>query len=151
MQYRSPAQMVLRRQLHDFLPVLLQKYEPTKDWSVTQEYRECTLAKKRESDGVRWTAKTKDLDEIEVGTHVAIQNQTGRNPNKWDNTGVVLGSKPNSQVLVRTDGSRRFTMRIRKLVKPLNSSLKKPGSPGFNQWRMMLRETLLRLEILLMM
>jgi hypothetical protein len=34
---RSPAQMVFGRQFRDFLPVLLHKYEPAKDWSVTQE------------------------------------------------------------------------------------------------------------------
>jgi hypothetical protein len=50
---RSPAQMVFGRQLRDFLPVLLYKYEPAKDLSVTQEYRERTLAKKGESDGVK--------------------------------------------------------------------------------------------------
>ena len=47
---RSPAQMVFGRQMRDFLPALPHKYEPAKDWSVTQEYRERTLAKKRESD-----------------------------------------------------------------------------------------------------
>jgi hypothetical protein len=45
--------MVFGRQLTAFLPVLLHKYEPAKDWSVNQEYSERTLAKKRESDGVK--------------------------------------------------------------------------------------------------
>jgi hypothetical protein len=74
--------MVFGRQLRDFLPVLLHKYKPAKVCSVTQEYRERTLAKKRESDGVKWAAKTKDQEELKVGTSVAIQNQSGRNPNK---------------------------------------------------------------------
>jgi hypothetical protein len=117
---RSPAQMVFGRQLRDFLPVLLHKYELAKDWFVTQEYRERTLAKKREEDGVKWAAKTKDLQELEVATEVSIQNQSERNPNKWDKTFFFLENKPNSQVLVRVDGSRRVTLRNRKFVRPLN-------------------------------
>jgi hypothetical protein len=46
MQYRntpmqdsriSPAQMVFGRQMRDFLPALPHKYEPAKDWFITQE------------------------------------------------------------------------------------------------------------------
>ena len=43
------------------------------DWSVTQEYRKRTLAKKRESDDKRWREKTKDLEDLEIGMPVAIQ------------------------------------------------------------------------------
>ena len=50
---RSPAQIVFGRQLRDFLPTLLHKYEPAQDWTVTQEYRERTLARKRELDGIK--------------------------------------------------------------------------------------------------
>ena len=65
---RSPAQMVFGRQMRDFIPSLTYKYEPDKD--------------KREMDHQRWSHRTKDLDELEVGTAVAIQNQTGPNPTK---------------------------------------------------------------------
>jgi hypothetical protein len=76
---RSPAQMVFGRQMRDFLPSLPHKYEPTKDWSVTQEYKERTLAKNWECDDQEWRERTKDLDDLEVGSPVAIQNQTGNN------------------------------------------------------------------------
>ena len=108
---RSPAQMVYGRQLRDFLPALHNKLEPMKDWSVTQEHRERTLAKKREDDGQRWATRTKDLAELVVGT-------------KWDKTGVVLESRPHSQVLLMMDGSRRATLRNRKFVRPLHTDLK---------------------------
>jgi hypothetical protein len=120
--------MVFGRQLRDFLPVLLHKYELVKDWSVTQEYRERTLAQKRESDGVKWAAKTEDQEELTVRTSVAIQNQSGRNPNNWDKTGVVLENRPNSQGLVMVDGSRILTLRNRRFVRLLNPTLKKPKS-----------------------
>ena len=127
---RSPAQMVFGRHMRDFIPSLQYKYEPAKDWSVTQEYRERTLALKRDSDDKRWSQKTKNLDTLEVGTPVAIQNQTGNNPTKWDKTGVILENKPHSQVLIRVDGSRRVTLRNRKFVKELNPNLRKEPAPA---------------------
>jgi hypothetical protein len=72
---RSPAQMLFGRQMQDFLPALPHKYEPAKDWSVTQENRERTLAKKRDSYYKKWREKTKDLEDIEIGTPVAIQTK----------------------------------------------------------------------------
>jgi hypothetical protein len=39
-----------------------------------------------------------------------------------------LEKKPNSQVLVRVDGSRRVMLRNRKFVRPLNPNLKKSVS-----------------------
>jgi hypothetical protein len=42
-------------------------------------------------DNQRWSHRTKDLDDLEVGTAVAIQNQTGPNPTKWDKTGISKG------------------------------------------------------------
>ena len=42
--------MVSGRQMRDFIPSLTYKYEPAKDWAVTQEHRERTLANKREMD-----------------------------------------------------------------------------------------------------
>ena len=116
---RSPAQMVFGRQMRDFIPSLTYKYEPAKDWAVSQEHRERTLANKREMDHQRWSYRTKDLQELEVGTAVTIQNQTGNNPTKWDKTGIILENKPNSKVMIKVDGSRRVTMRNRRFVRPM--------------------------------
>jgi len=126
---RSPAQMVFGRAMRDFIPSLKHKYEPAKDWVVTQEYRERTLALKREADAEKWSKKTREYDIIEVGTPVILQNQTGNNPNKWDKTGVVLENKPHSQVIIRVDGSRRVTTRNRKFVKRLAPDLKIASPP----------------------
>ena len=32
----------------------------------------------RESDNKKWREKTRDLEDLEIGTPVAIQNQTGK-------------------------------------------------------------------------
>jgi hypothetical protein len=62
-------------------------------------------------DNQRWSHRTKTLNDLEVGTAVAIQNQTGPNPTKWDKTGIVLENKPNNKVMIKVNGSRRATMR----------------------------------------
>ena len=48
---RSPAQIVFGRQMRDFIPSLTYKYEPAKDWAVTQEHRECTIPSCDRGDG----------------------------------------------------------------------------------------------------
>ena len=125
---RSPAQMVFCQTLRDFLPAMIHKYKPAKDWVVTQKYRERTLAVKRKLDDNRWSQRTRDLEDLQVGTPVSIQNQTGNHPNKWDKTGIILDNKPNSQVVIRVDGSRRDTTRNRKFVRQLNPALRMEAS-----------------------
>ena len=128
MQYRntpltdlrlSPAQIVFNRQLRDFLPVLPHKYKPSQEWSLLQEDRERALASRRNSDGTRLAMYTKQQPELQHGTQVAVQNQTGRNPTKWDKTGTVIETRPHSQVVIRMDGSRRMTLRNRRFVKQI--------------------------------
>ena len=93
------------------------KYESAKDWAASQEHRGRTM------DNQRWSHRTKDLDDLEVGTAVAIQNQTGPNPTKWDKTGNVLENKPNSEVMIEVDRSRR-------LVRPMETTLKTTTRPA---------------------
>ena len=73
---RSPAQMVFGRTLRDFLPAMIHKYELAKDWVVTQEYRERTLAMKREMDDKRWSQRTRDLDNLPVRMLGCVINMT---------------------------------------------------------------------------
>ena len=125
MQYRktplqdinlSPAQIIFGRQLKDFMPVIPGKYQPCREWGLLQEDRDRALARRLASDGSRLERDTRQLSTIPVGTSVAIQNQMGRCPNKWDKTGVVVENQPFSKVLVQVDGSRRITVRNRRTV-----------------------------------
>ena len=70
-------------------------------------------------DGTRLARYTNQQPELPPGTSVAIQNQTGRLPTKWDKTGVIVENKPHSQVLIRMDGSRKATLRNRRFVKQI--------------------------------
>ena len=65
---------------------------------------------------------------------MAVQNQTGRFPKKWDKTGVVVENMDHDKVLVRMDGTRRLTTRNRRFVKQILSppdlpDLDVPSSP----------------------
>jgi hypothetical protein len=83
-------------------------------------------------DHQRWSHRTKDLDDLEVGTPVAIQNQTGPNPTKWDKTGVVLENKPNSKVMIKVDGSRRVTLRNWRFMRPMETTLRTSKEEAIN-------------------
>ena len=96
------------------LEVLLDKYEPKQEWAMVREYRERALARRLDRDGAKLEQYTKKQKVIPIGGAVAVQNQTGRFPNKWDKTGVVMENMDHDKVLVRMDGSRRLTTRIRR-------------------------------------
>jgi hypothetical protein len=100
------------------------KYEPDKDWAASQEHRERTM------DNQRWSHRTKDHDDLEVGAAVAIQNQTGPNPTEWNNTGNVPENKPNSKVMIEVDRSRHITMRNRRFVRPKDTTLRTTTRPA---------------------
>ena len=116
----SPAQVVFGRNVRDFIPVLPYKYEPRQEWSLLQEDRERAFAKKLYNDGTRLAMGTRKMPPLSVGDKVLVQNQTGRAPNKWDKSGVIIECKPHDQVNVMMDGSRRVSLRNRQFVRKMN-------------------------------
>ena len=56
-------------------------------------------------DDKRWSQRTRDLDDLPVGTPVSSQNQNGNHPNIWNKTGIVPENMPHSKVVIRVDGS----------------------------------------------
>ena len=116
----SPAQVVFGRNVRDFIPVLPYKYEPRQEWSLLQEDRERAFAKKLYADGTRLAIGTRKMAPLSVGDKVLVQNQTGRAPNKWDKSGVIIECKPHDQVNVMMDGSRKVSLRNRQFVRKIN-------------------------------
>ena len=57
------------------------------------------------------------LQELDIGDNVAVQNQTGPRPNKWEKTGVIVEKAENRQYVVRMDGSGRCSLRNRRFLK----------------------------------
>ena len=92
------------------------------------------MAKSREVDGEKLSRNTRYLRTLQIGTPVVLQNQSGRNPTKWDKTGVVVEIRPHEQVVVKVVGSRRLTPRNRRFIReldPRKTSLEdQPHVPG---------------------
>ena len=89
-------------------------------------------AKSRAVDGEKLSSNKRRLETLSVRTPVASQNQSGRYPNKWDKTGVIMEVKPHEQIVMKVDGSRRLTLRNRRFVRELDpgkASLRNP-TPG---------------------
>ena len=126
MQYRntpvpdlrqSPSQIIFGRCIRDFLPVLPYKYSPRKEWLIQREDRERALAQRYRLEGERLARGTKHLPPIKPGTTVAIQNQHGPCPTRWDKTGLVVEALKHEQYRVKVHGSGRVTLRNRKFLR----------------------------------
>ena len=77
--------------------------------------------------GLKWTEHTKELERLEVGDNVRMQNQTGCRKNKWDKSGVVVEDMGNRQYRVRVDGSGRLSVRNRRFLRVYKQ--REPGQP----------------------
>jgi hypothetical protein len=113
----SPAMIVFGRSIRDFIPVLPGHYKPHQAWADNAGLRESALRKRHTRAEERLTEHTKQLPPLRVGDHVRIQNQHGRDPNKWDKTGLVVEVRQHDQYVVRVDGSSRVTLRNRKFLR----------------------------------
>ena len=74
---RSPAQMVFGRTLRDHIPCLPYKYAANADWCVLQESNEQIMANSREVEGEKLARNTRRLQNLPIGTPVAIQTSQG--------------------------------------------------------------------------
>ena len=124
----SPAQVVFGRNVRDFIAVLPYKYAPRQEWSLLQEDRERAFAMKLYNDGTRLAMGTRKMPPLAVGDRVLVQNQTGRAPNKWDKSGVIVECKPHDQLNVMMDGSRKVSLRNRQFVRKINVPMPVSGS-----------------------
>ena len=76
------------------------------------------MAKSREVDGEKLARNKKRLQSLSIGTPGAIQNQSGRYPTESYKTGVVMEVKPQGQIVVKVDGSRRLTLSYTTATQP---------------------------------
>ena len=76
---------------------------------------------------------TRKIPPLSVGDKILVQNQTGRAPNKWEKSGMIVECKPHNQANVMIDGSRKVSLRHRQFVRkiavpmPVTSSGVKPS------------------------
>ena len=125
----SPAQILLGRPLRDTLPFLNKDVMAFNNPQVNPQWREAWKAKE-EALRERYVKTIETLNEhahplppLRHGDSVMIQNQRGRFPKKWDNSGVVVETKPNDQYVVKLAGSGRLTLRNRRFLRQYNPHL----------------------------
>ena len=118
----SPAQMLYGRNLRDHLPCIGTAYVQRKDWIMLKEDREKALAHRYGQIEEKLRKHCRQLDELQEGDAVQIQNQNGNQPLRWNKSGVVIERLGHDQYTIRMDGSGRMTLRNRRYlrkIKPL--------------------------------
>ena len=76
--------------------------------------RELVVAGRHECCHERLSEHTKALSPLQVGNHVAIENQHGIQPLKWDKRGVIVSCEDSDKYGVKVLGSSRLTHRNRQ-------------------------------------
>ena len=76
--------------------------------------RELTVASWHEQCHEKLSEHTRKLPPLHVGDHVAVQNQHGNSPLKWDKRGVIVSVEPYDKYAVKILGSGRLTYRNRQ-------------------------------------
>ena len=146
MQYRntpdseyglSPSQLVFGRPIRDFLPIKPGQFSPSNVWVDSRETRELALRNRFIKCSERWSSNTRDLQPLQPGMKVMIQNQhgAGKIAKKWDKTGLVLENLGYNKYRVKVDGSGRVTDRNRQFLRqftPVTSTL--PGPRPANSY-----------------
>ena len=127
----SPSQLVFGRPIRDFLPIKPGEYSPSEVWVDSRETRELALRNRFIKSSERWSSNTRNLQPLQPGMKVMIQNQHGaRNiAKKWDKIGLVLENLGYNKYLIKVDGSGRVTDRNRQFLRqftPVTSTLPGP-------------------------
>ena len=113
----SPAQIVFGRVLRDFLPLQPGKFQPRQEWRQAAEARAKAYSKRHVQKAEQLSRGSKSLPPLKRGYQVAIQNQTGNKPKRWDRTGVVVEALPYQQYRIRMDGSGDISLRNRRFLR----------------------------------
>ena len=93
------------------------------DWKRTMATRELAVAGQHEWCHERLSEHTKALLPLQVGDHVAIQNQHGNQPLKWDKRGVVVSCEGFNKYGVKVLGSGQLTHRNRQHLRQYTPEL----------------------------
>ena len=114
---KSPAQLLLGRELRDGIPQPTEKYCINPQWENVARLRERTMAaEKLQNKEYHDKSGFKNHQPIAVGQQVVCQNARNK---KWDWTGTVVEQRPHRQYIIKVDGSGRTSMRNHIHLKPL--------------------------------
>ena len=125
----SPAQILYGRVLKDHTPSLPELREIRSEWRLQANDRELALQKRNSKIVERYDRISRPLGELDVNDRVAVQNQTGSYPKKWEKTGKIVEKMGNRQYNIRMDGSGRITTRNRRFIKKVLPVCSDPPLP----------------------
>ena len=92
----SPAEIIFGRRLRETMSRIIKDVniffnkELRTTWRDAWEQKELALCTRYQGYQKKLGEHSKALPILEVGDRVAIQNQSGRKPSKWEHTGTVL-------------------------------------------------------------
>ena len=132
----SPAQILFGRPLKDTLPYISKDIMSFNNPQISNQWRDIWKLKE-DTMKARYVKTIENLNEhtrqlalLSIGDYVFVQNQHGRFPTKWDKSGVVVQIKDNDQYLIKVAGTGRLTLRNRRFLLPLRTSLSPISSMG---------------------
>ena len=130
----SPAELLYGRPLRDHLPHPVDMANIRPEWLAVASDRELALAKRNIRNVTAFNERnwTKDLPSLCSGDIVAVQNQSGPSPGRWDRTGIVREVRPNRQYVIQMHGSQRLVLHNRvhlRKVTPLLSPNRALATP----------------------
>ena len=125
----SPAQILYGRDLKDCLPSQQEALAIRQEWRVAADERELALRNRHVKAVESYNEHAKDLPELQERDYVALQNQNGSHPKRWDKTGRVVEKLPFRQYRIKVDGSNRVTLRNRKFLRRIEPVCVHPGGP----------------------
>ena len=124
----SPAQLLLHRELRDYLPTNPKLYKPHKDWVISSKEREDAFLQRNSKIAESYNKSAHCLPVIPLGSHVAIHGPNNKF-RRWVKTGVVVDILPNRQYCVKVQGSGRITTRNRRFLKTIPAKSKEILTP----------------------
>ena len=89
------------------------------EWRLTTDQRENSLARRHTVRGKDLSDHTKTLVPLDIGQVVLVQNQTGKNPSRWDSSGQIVEVMPFNQYKVKIDGTGKLSLRNRRFLRAI--------------------------------
>ena len=118
----SPAEIVFGRPIRDAFSFInrLNKFsnkaiKPV--WREAWSAKESALRTRFVKTSEKLNEHSRNLENLSVGDHCFVQNQTGNYPKRWDRTGAIVEVNPHDQYTVKIDGSGRLTVRNRRYLR----------------------------------
>ena len=121
---KSPSEIVFNRRLRGVLP-----YSPFRSadrfnnddvaetWKEAWDLKERALKSRAIRTMESLSQNCRQLKKLEPGSRVFLQNQVGRNANKWERSGTVMEQCDNDMYQVKVDGTGRVTPRNRRFLR----------------------------------